>query len=157
LAWADKVLETHADRRAIIDTHMDLGPIDEPANEDDFTDAPKGKMNWIKIHGARGNSAVAMWNKCFRKHANLFMIVCGDQSRSCALYLKSIGDNGNTVHEMLSDYGSVGPLRLLRFVPSENTVHVITYDTTLRERTVATKYVPHRDSHQFSVSYAMRP
>ena len=27
LAWADQVLEQHADRRAIITTHMDLGPL----------------------------------------------------------------------------------------------------------------------------------
>jgi len=103
LAWADGVLTKHADRRAIVTTHMDLGPIDEPKTSRDFFELPKGKMTWTKIHGDRGNSAVEMWDKCFRKHKNLFAVCCGDQSRSSAWYEKSTGDHGNTVHEMLSD------------------------------------------------------
>jgi len=47
-------------------------------------------------------------------------------------------------------------LRLLRFVPAENQIHVITYDTTLHELTEATKYVPDRTFHQFVLSYDMQ-
>lgn len=156
LAWANDVLTKHAARRAIITTHMDLGPIKEPKSGRDFFDTPKGKMQWTKIHGSRGNNAVQMWDKCFRKHKNLFAICCGDQSRSTALYEKNTGDAGNTVHEMLSDYGSKGPLRLLRFVPAANEIRVITYDTTLRQLVETHKNVPAREGHQFTLSYPMR-
>lgn len=157
LAWADGVLTKHADRRAIVTTHMDLGPIEEPKSSRDFFDTPKGKMTWTKIHGDRGNSAVEMWDKCFRKHKNLFAVCCGDQSRSTAWYEQSTGEHGNTVHEMLSDYGSRGPLRLLQFIPSADEIRVVTYDTTLHERTESTKYVPERERHQFVLTYDMTP
>lgn len=155
LAWADGVLTKYADRRAIVTTHMDLGPIAKPQKSSDYFDTPKGKMTWTKIHGERGNSAVQIWDKCFRKHKNLFAVCCGDQSRSTAWYERSVGDHGNTVHEMLSDYGSRGPLRLLRFIPAANEIRVTTYDTTLHEPTETTKYVTDRAQHQFVLSYDM--
>jgi hypothetical protein len=71
LAWADGLLRQHAGRRALVTTHMDLGPIDKPKGNEGYIKDPKGRMNWVKIHGARGNSAVQMWEKLFRKHANL--------------------------------------------------------------------------------------
>ncbi len=156
LAWANEVLTKHAARRAIVTTHMDLGPIEEPKKSRDFFDSPKGKMRWIKIHGSRGNHAVQMWDKCFRKHANLFAICCGDQSRSTTWYEKNTGDAGNTVHEMLSDYGSKGSLRLLRFVPSADEIRVITYDTTQRTLTESHKNAPQRERHQFTLAYEMK-
>ncbi|HEX4131616.1 MAG TPA: metallophosphoesterase [Pirellulales bacterium] len=157
LAWADSVLKKHADQWAIVNTHMDLGPIEKPKSNEEVDTAAKGKMRWTKVHGDRGNSAVAMWDKCFRKHATLFLILCGDQSRACAIYQRSTGDHGNTVHEMLSDYRSEGPVRLLRFLPADNEIRVITYDTTEHRLTETVPHVPERDAHQFTVPYAMRP
>jgi hypothetical protein len=156
LEWADSVLERHADRRAIVTTHMDLGPIEKPKVADGYRTDPKGRMRWVKIHGPRGNSPAEMWEKCFRKHANLFLICSGDQSRTTALTLTSKGDHGNTVHALLSDYTSNGPLRIYRFLPEENRIQVITFDTTRRELVTAHPNVPGgRESHQFSIPYAM--
>jgi hypothetical protein len=157
LAWADALLTKHASRRALITTHMDLGVLEHPKTAEGFVKDPKGRMNWTKNHGSRGNTAVQMWDKLYRKHANLGFIFCGDQSRCTALKLDSTGDHGNTVHALLSDYTSSGPLRLYRFLPSEDRVQVITYDTTLNELTETTEYVKAREEHQFSLPYAMRP
>lgn len=103
LNWASNVLRKHSDRGAIITTHMGLGPRDRPTTAGDFFDAPKGRMTWKKCHGERGNSPQQMWDKCFRRHSNVLMICCGDQSRTQAMRRSSRGDHGNTVHESLSD------------------------------------------------------
>ncbi|MFT5468020.1 MAG: hypothetical protein ACI8UO_003128 [Verrucomicrobiales bacterium] len=154
LAWADSILTQHADRRALVTTHMGLGPRDKPKTADDYFDAPKGRMTWKKRHGDRGNSPQQMWDKCFKKHANLFMICCGDQSRTQALRQESKGVGGNIAHELLSDYGASG-LRLMQFIPAENRIDVRTWNPLTSELCKSTKVVPDRAQHQFSLEYNM--
>jgi hypothetical protein len=155
LTWADGVLTQYAGRRALVTTHMDLGPVERPQSNEGYIKDPKGRMAWVKIHGARGNSAVQMWEKLFRRHANLGFIFSGDQSRTTSMRLTARGDAGNPVTSLLSDYTSSGPLRLYRFVPSENTVRVLTYDTTKRTLIERTAHVPDRGEHQFTLAYPM--
>jgi hypothetical protein len=155
LAWADGLLRKYSNRRALITTHMDLGPLEQPKSNEGFINDPKGRMRWVKIHGARGNSPAQMWDKLFRRHANLGFIFSGDQSRTTAMTLTARGDAGNAVHSLLSDYTSSGPLRLYRFLPAENKVRVITYDTTKRELVATTPHVPDRREHQFTLEYPM--
>jgi hypothetical protein len=156
LAWADSVLNKYSNRRAVITTHMGLGPLQKPKTSQDYYDAEKGRMKWTKRHGERGNTPQQMWDKCFRKHENLFMICCGDQSRTQALRQRSVGDHGNVVHELLSDYGTDG-LRVMRFVPAKNVIEVRTWDPTRGGHCQATRIVPDRDQHQFTLSYQMSP
>jgi len=155
LAWADSVLESHKDRRAIVTTHMDLGPLEKPKAANDYYDAPKGRMKWKKCHGARGNTSQQLWEKCFRKHANLFLICSGDQSRTQALRMETTGDHGNVVHALLSDYGFSG-LRVMRFLPARNQIEVLTWDPVSGDLCESTKIVPDRDQHQFILNYKMR-
>jgi len=154
LAWADKVLEQHADRRAIITTHMGLGPLERPKQSRDYYDTPKGRMVWKKCHGSQGNTSQQMWDKCFSKHKNLFMVCCGDQSRTQALHQTVKGQHGNTVHELLSDYGSNG-FRLMRFIPDQNQIEVRTWNPASKKFCEKTKIVPERDQHQFTLEYQM--
>ncbi|MCP4171791.1 MAG: serine/threonine protein phosphatase [Fuerstiella sp.] len=154
LAWADTILHRHADRRAMITTHMGLGPRDKPKVADDFYTAPKGRMTWKKCHGDRGNSPQQMWDKCFRKHSNLFLICCGDQSRTQAMHLSSTGNNGNTVHEVLSDYGSQGQ-RVMRFLPAQNRIEVRTWNPQTNEFCTETKIVRDAKQHRFDLEYVM--
>jgi hypothetical protein len=156
LAWADSVLTKNANRRAIVTTHMGLGPRDKPKEARDFFDAAKGRMTWTKCHGKRGNAPQQMWDKCFRKHPNLLMVCCGDQSRTQAMRLASKGDHGNTVHELLSDYGSNG-FRLMRFVPGRNRIEVRTWNPRTSGFCTGTKVVPDREEHQFELEYRMSP
>ncbi len=157
VAWADGLLRRHAGRRALVTTHMDLGPVARPKTNAGYISDPKGRMTWTKIHGPRGNSAVQLWDKLFRRHAHLGFIFSGDQSRTTAMRLAARGDAGNPVHSLLSDYTSSGPLRLYRFVPSANEVRILTYDTTRGILVEATGHVPARDQHQFTLPYAMTP
>lgn len=151
LAWADGILKEHANRLALVTTHMDLGPLEKPTTNQGYIDDPKGRMRWTKIHGVRGNSAQNMWDECFRKHANLRLIFSGDQSRTTAMHLEAVGDQGQTIHSLLSDYTSSGPLRIYRFLPDQNAVEVITYDTTRDELIDETAHVPGRENHQFVI------
>jgi hypothetical protein len=155
VAWADGVLRKYANRRALITTHMDLGPLEKPKSDAGFVEDPKGRMRWVKIHGSRGNSPQQLWDKLYRHHPNLAFIFSGDQSRTTALTLAANGSVGNMVRSLLSDYTSSGPLRLYRFLPAENKVQVITYDTTRRAIVDTTRYVKDRNEHQFTIDYAM--
>ena len=61
------------------------------------------------------------------------LICCGHTSRG---YLRSTGDKGQHVHQMLFDTqsaprGGEGWLRLLEFLPDDRTVRVRTYSTLL--------------------------
>ena len=154
LAWADLVLKKHSNRRALITTHMGLGPREKPKTPQDYFDATKGRMKWKKCHGKRGNTPQQMWDKCFRKHNNLFMVCCGDQSRTQALRQRSLAEGGNSVHELLSDYGTNG-LRVMRFVPTKNLIEVRTWDPIKGQFCESTKIVPGRDQHQFTLKYKM--
>ena len=101
LRWADEVLADHASRRALVATHMGLGPLAQPQKAEDFFVAPKGRMQWKKVHGRLGNTPQQMWDKCFRRHAHLFLILSGDQSRTQAMRLASRNDAGQPVHEVV--------------------------------------------------------
>ncbi|HOZ46475.1 MAG TPA: metallophosphoesterase [Candidatus Hydrogenedentes bacterium] len=155
LAWADGVLRAHADRRAIVTTHMYLGPLEKPKESDEFYSAPKGRMRWKKCHGEAGNTPEELWTKCFQKHGNLFMVICGDQSRTQAFYERANGEAGNPVHEVMSDYRD-GYFRVYRFIPAENRIDVFTYSASLGALCEATKLVTERDRHQFSLEYEMK-
>jgi hypothetical protein len=154
LAWADEVLTQHSSRRALVTSHMGLGPRAKPKEPQDYFDATKGRMQWKKCHGKRGNTPQQMWDKCFRKHPNLFMICCGDQSRTQAMHQSSFVEHGNLVHEVLSDYGSNG-LRVMRFVPQENRIEVRTWIPSKNEFCDGTKVVPDAAEHQFDLKYTM--
>ena len=156
LAWADDLLTKHMNRRALITTHMDLGILDKPKTEEGFIHDPKGRMSWIKIHGTRGNTGEQMWDKLYRKHTNLRLIFCGDQSRVTALKLTSPADDGQPITSMLSDYMSQPVLRLLRFVPAKNRIRALTYDVTQQVLVDDTPYVHDLDQHQFTLAYPMQ-
>ena len=154
LAWVDGILQKHSKRRAIITTHMGLGPREKPKVVRDYYDAPKGRMRWKKCHGERGNTPQQMWDKCFRKHANLFLICCGDQSRTQALHQSVRGDHGNIVHEVLSDYGTNG-MRIMRFIPRKNRIEVRTWNPVKNQLCLKTSIVGQAERHQFELEYVM--
>lgn len=155
LEWADRMLVRYRLRRAIVTTHMYLGPRDKPVKPEDYFDAPKDRMLWTKRHGDRGNSPQQMWEKCFQKHANLFMICCGDQSRTQTMHRTVQGRHGNPVHEVLCDYHE-GSLRVYRFIPSEDRIQAWTYRPQQGELCQGTPIVPDGKKHHFSLPYEMK-
>ena len=126
--WANRVLARHTDRRAIVATHVYLGP--------------KGK---------RHSYGRQLWNGLVRKHKNVFLVVSG-HFPAVARH-KSRGDAGNTVHEILVDFqrlpnGGNGWLCWLRFVPVQNKIHVETYSPVLNKFKKDQK-------HAFTIDYKM--
>ena len=155
VAWANDLLTKHATRRALITTHMDLGIIRKPKTNEGFIHDPKGRMQWVKIHGKRGNTGEQLWDKLYRRHANLAFVFSGDQSRVTTLQEIRTGDHGNPVVSLLSDYLSLSVLRLMRFVPSANEVRVLSYDVIKHLLVEDTTYVHDVSRHQFSIPYRM--
>lgn len=156
LAWADGVIAAHPERRVIATTHMYLGPLEKPVESSDYYAAPKGRMVWKKCHGEAGNTPQQMWEECFAKHKNLFIVLAGDQSRTQSYYQTDRGAHGNTVHELMSDYRE-GYFRVYRFLPDQDRVEVYTYSPTLGKLCDGTKVVPDPEQHQFSFEYDMEP
>jgi len=107
LTWANEILRTNANRRAILVTHY-FGSASTPST--------------FSTQGA------AIYN-ALKTNANLFLMlsghVCGEGSREDTF-------NGHTVHTLVSDYqcypnGGNGFMRLMEFSPSNNVVVVQTY------------------------------
>ena len=153
LEWADSILDKHSSRRAMITTHMDIGPVTKP-NPEEQAKITVGRMTWKKCHGKNGNSYEQMWQKCFCKHAHLFLICCGDQSQSQAAYQSVRGLNGNLVHEVLSDYMTLG-LRVMRFIPLKNQIEVRTWNTVEGKPCLTTEKIPNQSEHQFTLNFEM--
>ena len=114
-------------------------------------------MRWTKIHGERGNTGEQLWEKLFRRHPSLDLILCGDQSRSTALRLDTPADDGHLVTSLLSDYMSEPVLRLMRFLPAEEKIEVLSWHVTQGYPVESTNYVKEREAHQFTVPWPARP
>lgn len=113
LAWADNVLKTYPNRRAIVTSHWIVN-IGNPAT-----------------FGAPGQ---AIYN-ALKNNTNLFMLLCGhvhgEGQRSDVF-------EGRTVHSVLSDYqgrsgGGDGWLRYYVFSPSNNVIRAHTYSPWLNQ------------------------
>ncbi len=169
LEWANTLLEKHTDRLAVVTTHHYLGHARGIQRPERF-DAPTGRMDWSI---GRGNTPQQMWDKCFRKHKNVFLILCGCRGSNQAIRETSTGMHGNIVHEVMADYtwarrASAGeetvddftrelPLRLMRFVPADDRIEVRTYSPVcgvLVEKTAVRHEGRHH--HQFVLDYPFR-
>jgi hypothetical protein len=114
VAWADSVLKAHPDRIGIMTTHAYLG---------------LGAVRSTHVCG----STQYLWDTLAVPNPNLqFMLsghVHGEARRTDVV-------SGRTVFQMLADYqdrasGGEGWLRILRFVPGDNTIYVQTYSPWL--------------------------
>lgn len=141
VAWANDVLSQHADRVAIVLTHMFLGSLERPPSKKDAVDAPQGRTRWGKCHGQRGNTGEALWEKLVRKHGNIALVISGDQSQLQTMKLSSKGDAGNTVHQVMIDHGSGRYLRLFHFDWDSSMIHAVTWDIQSGQPLLSTKRV----------------
>jgi len=129
LKWANNVISNHPDYRVMITTHQYLGPIDFPKEKSDISKIPKGRMNWNKCNGKKGNSPEEIFHKLIRKHPNIFLVVSGDQRHTESFVQTSSGNAGNIVHEIMNDIRS-GFIRILRFNIVTNEIKAILYTNT---------------------------
>lgn len=151
LDWANEVIGCHSGHRIIITTHMFLGPIAKPERKEDFFTAQRGVARWSKCHGADGNSPHDLWEKCFSRHRNVLLILCGDQSRVQAMRMELVGRHGNRVHACLCDYygAAEGWLRLHRISAATRRMEVITYGAISGTICQGTQLVPDEGEHRF--------
>lgn len=94
-------------------------------------DRPRARHEGRKVEGNLGEQ---MWQKFVRKHKNIFMVLCGHHYGEAVC--TSIGDHGNQVHQVLSDYqhlndGGESWLRYMVFQPEENRIGIYTYTPVL--------------------------
>ena len=140
LDWANKVVAAHPERRVIVATHCYMRPKER--------DTQSGRA-----YGLADNSGQDVWEKFVRKHANIFLVVSGHVLG--AGMQTSTNDAGRPVHEMLVDYqglsnGGDGWLRILRFAPAENKIHIEAYSPLLDKH--------NKDAaHTFTLDYQMTP
>ena len=128
LNWADGLLTTYSNRRAIAVTHNMLG-----------TGNP----------GAFSTQGQAIYD-ALKGHSNLFLMLGGHvpgEGRRTDTY------NGNTVHSLLADYqgrsnGGHGLLRIHEFMPAANMINVKTYSPYNDE-------TESDGDSQFSLNYTM--
>ena len=122
LAWANQVVASHPEHRAIVLTHMYLNNKNQRINQDRY-----------KVDGNNGEQ---MWQKFVKKHKNMFMVLCGHVLGNGLLTSK--GDHGNDVHQILADYqglnnGGESWLRYFTFHPESNEIEAFTYNPVLKK------------------------
>ncbi len=108
LDWADALLKTYSTRRAIVSSHDILNYDDSWSYQDIYT--------------------------ALEDNPNLFLMLCGHThypTDGAAMRVET-GENGNTVYILQSDYqdypsGGNGYLRIMRFSPADDQIHVQTY------------------------------
>ena len=130
LSWADNVLSEYSDRRAIISTHSYLN-----------TD---GSLT--------GDGGTRIYNNVVVPENNIFLVLCGHMHSEAR---RSDNLDNRTVYQLLSDYQSLanggnGWLRIMEFVPSENTIYVKTYSPYLDQ-------YDNDSNSQFELFYPMNP
>lgn len=109
LDWADQVLRTYPQRRAIVSSHFLLWP------EGDFGDQGQAIYDALK------------------DNPNLFLMLCGHHAEEAR---REDRYHGLPVHTLLSDYqeranGGDGWLRIMEFSPAGNEIQVRTYSPWL--------------------------
>lgn len=138
LTWANGVISAHPDRRCVVMTHGYL----------DMNAARNLRGDHFAI---QGNSAQAIWDKFLRRHAQIFLVLCGHDYGEARR--TDLGDHGNEVHQLLANYqwwenGGEGWLRLLNFRPEADRIDVRTYSPALGR-------FRQSSSSEFSLPYLM--
>lgn len=141
LAWANKVVSEHPDCRIIIVTHS-------------YLTSKKGQRSTFDHYPVNGNSGKAIWGKFVSQHNNIFLVLSGHALEN---RLTSRGRHGNAVHQIQADYwyfdlprikAGSGFLRIMTFLPDQNTIEVQTYSPVLDEFLV-------RPTSKFTLDYPM--
>lgn len=176
LAWADEQLTKYQDRVAIVSTHQDLGftekiyqdvwnaegarkaqrILDRAEKGKTVKETPPhpdrdqlGRLRWKKCHGAEGNTPQQAWEKCYSRHANLLMILSGDQGPVNVVRDISQGIHGNRVFSAMHDT-QTHAIRLYRFLPGLKTIDVWSVDPASGEVLTSYRGWTDRADHDFT-------
>ncbi len=128
LAWAGEVLEAHPEHRAILVTH---GYLFADGNTlDEINPSSPSSYNEML------NSGEDIWQKLGKKHENIDMIVSGHVGFDHIACTPRMGEEGNTVYQLLMDpqatcnkLGGIGVVALMYFTEDGNHARVEYYST----------------------------
>jgi hypothetical protein len=147
LAWANKIVEQHPDRKVILNTHAYMY----------FDDTRMGNGDkWLPQHYGIGkdtstsvNDGEQIWEKFVSNHANIIAVVSGHVVYSGVGTLVSVGKNENKVYQMLSNYQrevenstmvSKGYYRILTFDKANRRIEVETISAVTGEKHPSEKH-----------------
>lgn len=123
LTWANSVVEAHPYHNVIVTTHAYI-------NADGSKYVPTS-----------GNGGAELWDKFIKKHANITMVLCGHIDDENLEAIKTTGENGNVVTELLIDPqntdllfdGGVGLVAMLYFSNDGKNVELRYYSTIKKQ------------------------
>lgn len=126
--WANSIaaLPQFADHTAVLLTHTYLNWNDQRTNSDPAEYGFNGD----------GNAGAALWDKLVKLNGNFEMTFSGHVGGDGVSYVRSLGNNGNAVHQMLLNTqfetnGGNGWFRVLEFLEDGKSVRVRTYSPFL--------------------------
>lgn len=99
IRWANRLIEANQDSRVIIFTHSYLTPASTLTGPDDHYSVDRYGLH----NNTNVNNGQKLWDKCFSKHKNVFMVFSGHESDDDVCYQPLIGENGNVVYNFLID------------------------------------------------------
>lgn len=95
--WADRIISEHSNARVIVTTHSYVEPDGSLVDGND-KHAPSITINYDK-----SNNAVDIWEKCLKKHSNVFMAFSGHLCSDYVVMRQDVGNHGNVVTSFLVD------------------------------------------------------
>lgn len=98
LEWANEIVASHPDYNVIVSTHG--------YQQYNYTSQSQYHITsngYADIVGTNQNTGDLMWEKFVRKHANITTVVCGHVYHEDIHVTTNIGDNGNTVTEIIAN------------------------------------------------------
>ena len=93
ICWADGIIAQHPSRRVIVLTHC----YNAHPDDDDYSYSDCAEK--YCVNGYRGET---LWNDFVSRHNNILMVLSGHINDS--KHWERAGNDGNTVHEILTDY-----------------------------------------------------
>ncbi|WP_159599855.1 metallophosphoesterase [Agromyces humi] len=127
LAWAQRVIDAHPDRRVILATHG-------------FITTSGTRSNTVIRTDTTPKSANDVWNELVYRNCSIFMVVNGHWHDGELSEARRTDPNacGRPVHQVLSDYqdranGGNGWLRYYTFHPATDTIDAFTYSPYLQQ------------------------
>ncbi len=120
LAWADRVIDAHPNRRVMVVTHSMLSIQGAPPS--------------VTLERVGGNSPAQVWTKLIAPNCSVFMVISGHDHGEAHRTMRN--DCQRPVHLAVSDYqadtnGGDGYLRYYTFKPAANTIAAYTYSPVL--------------------------
>ena len=100
LNWANEIIKAHPYHNVIVTTHNYLD-IDGTTSDKGEGSVPSRDYNLDNSYGV--NDGNDMWNKLISKHKNIILVLCGHHPLDQLLMVKSTGDKGNEIAQILID------------------------------------------------------